>query len=212
MGQVEPINNADSQLDIDPAQTVSFSSSPNNDLDPDIGSLPEKNNINPVREFEIPQNYGDNKIVLMVRDPFTIYSYWEIKDSVERELKSEIDRRGLTPVKSILRVYNVTDTGISDDLQGVMDFELRDWVSTWYVHTGNTGGEWMVDIGILCDSGDFFCLARSNVVRAPKNTVSDVIGDEWMPPEGDQDPLKNWLSSGGISSGMFGSLNLFENE
>jgi hypothetical protein len=34
------------------------------------------------RGFELPSGYGDNKILLLVRDPYWVYSYWEISPPV----------------------------------------------------------------------------------------------------------------------------------
>lgn len=183
------------------------------------------------RNFELPQVYGDNKIVLMVRDPWTLYTYWETSKQVEGRVKGEIRNKGLEISKSILRVYDVTDSDPGQRI--VFDFELRDWISSWYIHAGQTGREWIVDIGILCTNGEFFCFARSNMVRTPANRMSEVTDGEWMCPEelykklfvlsggaevgkssmnfveAIEKYLLKWLSSGGISSGMFGSSELF---
>ena len=101
------------------------------------------------------------------------------------------------------------------------------------MHTGEPGKEWIAEVGILCESGAFFPLVRSNKVRTPYDGMSEVYDDEWMCPEelyykmfsaaGGFDPgtssmelrelmerhLRNWLSSGAVTSGMFGSENMF---
>ena len=41
--------------------------------------------INPSVEFELPAQYGQNKLVLLVRDPWWVYAYWEVTDSKRRE-------------------------------------------------------------------------------------------------------------------------------
>ncbi|HVN67357.1 MAG TPA: DUF4912 domain-containing protein, partial [Candidatus Sulfotelmatobacter sp.] len=35
--------------------------------------------------FEFPAGYGDNRIVLMVRDPYWLYTYWEVNDQRRQE-------------------------------------------------------------------------------------------------------------------------------
>jgi uncharacterized protein len=184
------------------------------------------------RVFEVPEHYGDNKIVLMVRDPWTIFSYWEIRQDVEDGVRALIREKGLNPVKSILRVYRVAEGGGDGALSPVSDFDLRGWASSWYVHVGETGREWLVEIGVVADNGEFFCLARSNKVRTPAHYMSETTEGEWMCPEelyykmfalpedgqvGNsslgvrefmEKYLKKWLSSGGVTSGMFSSPDL----
>jgi len=186
--------------------------------------------------FHIPTNYGDNKIVLMIRDPWTIYAYWEIRKEIEDNVKRSIDEKGFVIEKSILRVYDVTDGEEHLENRTSFEFELKNWAESWYVHTGMPGRKWMVDIGILCTNGEFFCLARSNVVITPAYGMSGIFDEEWMCPEDMyykmfavaggygigtsslemkeilERHLKSWFFSGGISSGMFGSASLFSHK
>jgi hypothetical protein len=169
----------------------------------------------------------------MVRDPWTIFSYWEVKKEIEDKAVNEINNKGLQIAASVLRVYDVTDSldGLHEKI--VFDFELRDFIDKWYIHTHKPGRKWMVEIGIKCTNGEFFPLIRSNIVSAPSYGMSDVFDDKWMCSEdlyykmfamsggygvGTSSMslkemitrrLKEWLSSGGIISGMFGSASLF---
>jgi uncharacterized protein len=183
--------------------------------------------------YHVPHAYGDHIIRLMVRDPWTIYSYWEVRKEVEDGVRKEIAEKGLVADRNILRVYSVPRGGTIQDITPVFDLEIKEWVSSWYIHAGEPGREWVVEIGILCTNGEFFCLARSNAVQTPASGMSDVCDEEWMCPEelyykmfeasgvsaGGKSSLdvreimerrlREWLSSGSISSGMFGSTNLF---
>ncbi len=198
-----------------------------------------KNPKNPVdsyryteRVFDIPQQYGDNKIVLMVRDPWTIFSYWEIRKDVEDGVKAVIREKGLSPVKSVIKIYKASENENGQDLTAVNEVELRGWATSWYVHVDEPGQEWLMDIGIVASNGEFFCLSRSNKVKTPANYMSETCDGEWMCPEdlyyqmftasggGEvgkssleirevmEKYLKKWLSSGGVSSGMFSSSDL----
>ena len=187
--------------------------------------MDNSNNSNKYETFRnntfsvLPQHYGDNKVVLMVRDPWTIYSYWEINKDNEKKVREEIERRGLTPSKSILRVYSVENKDIGSELNIFEDFELRDWAETWYVHVNQTGKSWLCDVGICCTSGEFFCIARSNTVQTPPGRTSDITADDWVFKQlyeiagGDnigksslelqehiEKHLRSWMSSGAISS------------
>ncbi|MFH1878719.1 MAG: DUF4912 domain-containing protein [Candidatus Omnitrophota bacterium] len=183
------------------------------------------------REFDIPRSYGDNKVVLMVRDPWTIFTYWEINNSLRNSVEHEIRAKGLTASRTILRVYDVTGNDPYQSPKIVHDYELQGQDS-WYFH-GSPDAEWMVEIGILCSNGEFFCLIRSNVVKTPSNRMSDITDQDWMCSEelfykmfavsGGYDVgksslelrelierhLRKWFSSGGVISQMFGSASWF---
>ncbi|HPN73135.1 MAG TPA: DUF4912 domain-containing protein, partial [Candidatus Omnitrophota bacterium] len=124
------------------------------------------------RAFDIPHHYGDNKIVLMTRDPWTVFSYWEIRNDVEDRVKAAIREKGLNPVKSVIRLYQASGNDNEPYLTAVSEFELRGWVTSWYIHVDQPGREWLVDIGIIADNGEFFRLARSNRVKTPANYMS----------------------------------------
>ncbi|MCK4851805.1 MAG: DUF4912 domain-containing protein, partial [Candidatus Omnitrophica bacterium] len=102
------------------------------------------------RDMQVPSGYNDNRIVLMVRDPWTLYTYWEVKKEVEDRVRDDIRRKDLAVSKSVLRVYDVTESGPDREPSIIFDFELKNWANSWYVHAGKPGRKWMVDIGILC--------------------------------------------------------------
>ena len=188
--------------------------------------------VKPTWSFDIPPEYGDNKAVLMVRDPWTIYAYWELSQDIEDSVRQDIESKGLTPSKMILRVYNVTN----DEAKAAFDFELTGWVSSWYVHTPEPGNMWMVELGLVSTNGEFFCIARSNIVQTPRNAMSDICDEDWMCPEelyykmfsasGGSDVgksslemsehierfLRKWLSSGGVSSFLSSGAKLFRRD
>jgi len=144
--------------------------------------------------WQLPSNYGDNKIILMVRDPWTMFTYWETRNDVEENLREEINRKGKVVSKSVLRVYEIN----GEDVKTVMCFELRDWVSDWYIHVTEPGISSFVEIGLLCEDGDFFILAKSNIVCTPANKMSDIIDEKWMCSEDLY--YKMFARSGGLSS------------
>ena len=160
--------------------------------------------------FEIPERYGDNRIVMMVRDPWTLYAYWEISKEVEDSVREKMRREGAAVSKSILRIFEITGDGPEAGPRAVLDFELRDWANNWYAHAGEPGKSWIADLGILSTDGAFYTLARSNMVRTPVHDISAVCDEEWMCPEelysGMTAALKDG-DSGGSSLEAKGSIN-----
>ena len=161
-----------------------------------------------LEEFQFPAGYGDNRIVAMVRDPWWIYSYWEITPEKENEVRNRIAQKGLNPVKSILRVYDVTGVEFDgNNAHTFFDIELKGLAINWYINVKNPNRAWIIDIGILASNDELFVLARSNCVRTPRFGMSDVVDEEWMCQEDDY--WKMFGLSGGFGIGK-GSLALKE--
>lgn len=129
---------------------------------------------------ELPGNYGDNRIVLMVRDAEWLFSYWEIqKDVVDNVIHTH--ENFSREAKLVLRVYDVTDI-IFDGSNAHKYFtvEVTGGVRNWYIHAGEPNRSFCVDIGLLSSQGIFRTLFRSNTVRTPRVSVSEVVDERWM--------------------------------
>ena len=151
-------------------------------------------------EFQFPYGYGDNKIVIMVRDPWWLFGYWEIGYQKEEEARNKIYSKGLSPAKSILRVYDITDIEFNGaNAHDSFDIELAGLANNWYINVGKPNRSWIVEIGVLASNNEFFVLARSNCVRTPRFGMSETIDEEWMCL--DDDYWKMFALSGGFGLG-----------
>lgn len=136
--------------------------------------------------FEIPAGYGENKIVLMVRDPWWLHAYWEITSKKGEEVKDRIYKSGSQIDKSILRIYDVTGVDFNgENANKSFDIHIVGNATNWYINTGVPNRQWCVDIGILDKRGRFYLLARSNRVFTPRFGPSEVVDEEWMSTEDD---------------------------
>ena len=159
-------------------------------------------------QFRFPQGYGDNKIVLLVRDPWWIFSYWEIRRDKEDEAVKKIESSGEKSEKSVLRVYDVTDVNFNGrNAHSCFDIDLKGLANNWYVNVNKPDRAWIVDIGVVSNKGSFYMLARSNIVRTPRFGMSDQLDAEWMMPE--EDYWRMFGLSGGFGVGK-GSLEVRE--
>jgi len=149
------------------------------------------------RGFEFPQGYGDNRIVVMVRDPYWIYAYWEINGRKIQEIKSALGAR-FDQARQILRVYDTSNWTF-------FDIQVAGGVSNWYINVGRPNTSYCVDIGYLTPDGTFVCAARSNIVTTPRDRLSEVIDEQWMIPDWE----RMYALSGGFGIGR-GSLELRE--
>ena len=143
-----------------------------------------------VRGFELPGGYGDNKIILLVRDPYWIYAYWEISEKRIEEIRKEIGGETFEKSFACLRVYNV-------DNWNSFDIENLGGASNWYINVPACNVSYCVDIGFKTPDGRFIAAARSNVVTTPLDRMSDVIDEKWMIPDWD----RMYSLSGGFGIG-----------
>ena len=184
------------------------------------------------RAIDLPINYGKDRIVAMVRDPWWIFVYWEITPARENAVKEKITAEKQDINRSILRVYDVTGVNKFDgkNANNYFDITLKDMARNWYIEVPKPGTSWCVEIGTLSKKGDFYALARSNVARVPRFGVSERSDKTWMLSEEEyfklfgascgfdmsgkssleiresfKRYLKEWTSSGGVSS--FSSSN-----
>ncbi|OQA56071.1 MAG: hypothetical protein BWY42_01188 [Candidatus Omnitrophica bacterium ADurb.Bin277] len=145
-----------------------------------------------VQERELPDNYGDNQIYLLVRDPHWIYSYWEIQKAHQEATLKKIGG-SWDGVVSILRVFDTTDGGGNPPY---FDIVLRNNVKAWYINV-QPNHSYVVEIGLLHKDGRYVCLARSNEVRTPRSGMSEIIDEQWMGIDWD----KMYALSGGFQVG-----------
>lgn len=137
----------------------------------------------PAKRFDFPSGYGDNRIVLLVRDPWWIFAYWEIGREKQKDAIESITADNDNFAKSILRVYDITDVNFDgNNARSYFDIELKNLANNWYINVGSPDRSWIVDIGIITTKGNFYSLARSNCVRTPRNGMSEKSDNEWMTP------------------------------
>ncbi len=127
----------------------------------------------------LPTGYGKDRIVVMVRDPYWLHAYWELThQSVQRaEAALGQDWHGAKP---ILRLFDVSaNETTSTSETPVRDIDIHGGCNNWYIEVNHPPRSFRVDIGFLSKRGQFFVLARSNVVSTPRAGVSDRLDENW---------------------------------
>ncbi len=138
----------------------------------------------------LPSNYGDNKIVILPRDPLMIYAYWEINESKKAEVERKFGRDIFQKVPYTLRIYDVTNIDFNGlNAHRFFDIELSSEANNWYININESGKSCCVDIGLRITGEDFFILARSNIITLPTGRISDISDEEWMMVKGDFEKL-----------------------
>ncbi len=133
--------------------------------------------------YELPGGYGKDKIVLQLRDPWWLYSFWEVTGGTYERLKQQL--KGLFfSAKRVLRVYDVSQVNFNGkNAHRYFDIEVNTEAQSWYIDTGGPGRWWCVDYGLRLVTGEFITIVRSNVVQTPLDGPSWETDEEWMIPE-----------------------------
>lgn len=147
------------------------------------------------RYDELPRGYGEERIVLMARDPSWAFVYWEATpERIERE-KAWFGWDS----KLVVRLYDITGKPFDGmNANGYFDQDVFDRVGSWYFDLGRPAHSFCADIGLLSPDGRFLTLARSGSVTLPREGVSDVLDEEWMLL--DEEFWKLYGAPGGLSS------------
>lgn len=184
-------------------------------------SHPEDTRPRSTMPQELPSCYNQDKIVLQVRDPRWLHTYWELRNQTIEGLKSKLGDE-FYRAKKILRVYDVTNIIFNgSNANSFFDIQYNDFATSWYIDTAGPGRSWCVDLGLMLTDGRFITILRSNVVSTPLDSPSWITDEEWMIPDdvfarlygmgfglgksspvgrGWQQRLKQGLFSSGISS------------
>ena len=130
----------------------------------------------PVESMEIPDTYDKTRIAMMVRDPYWLFTYWEVTDHKYRELERVFG--DLWPqCRMVLRVYD-----LSEARRKHFDITVTHEASNWYINV-SAERRYQIAIGALSPDGRFEQVAVSNIVETPSARVSDRVDEQWMVPE-----------------------------
>lgn len=137
----------------------------------DINKIYAENNI----LTHLPERYYENKLVLLVRDPYYIFAHWEIKEETKNEHLSKLGGEA----KLILRVFK----GYPDKYHEIFtDIHYIDALGSYHIEVGLPDTAFFTQIGYLKD-GQFYPIATSGVAVTPRDTYSDILDEEWMAQE-----------------------------
>jgi hypothetical protein len=128
---------------------------------------------------DLPGGYHRDRIVCMVRDPYWLHAYWEITRQAIARAEAALgqDWHGAKPILRLLDVSSADTTSTSESI--VRDIEIHGGCNNWYIDVANPPRSFRVDIGYLARNGQFYVLARSNVVSTPRAGMSDIIDENW---------------------------------
>jgi uncharacterized protein len=124
---------------------------------------------------DLPDGYGESRIVLMPRDPQWAYAYWD----VPQEARNDMRRQGGQQLA--LRLYDVTDIDIASQApHSLLEYPCDELAREWYLPVPVSDRDYVIDIGYRAFDGRWLVLARSASVRIPPVYPSDWIEDHFI--------------------------------
>lgn len=121
---------------------------------------------------ELPDRYNETKLMLMMRDPEWCYFYWDVSDH-------DFDSNHLHNKPLHVRIFQLSGVDISKHKEHI-DIEVSSKHGTWYIMLGLPHNYFFGELGYYNEEGNFIVLTKSNIVYAPRNTISDLYDEEWM--------------------------------
>jgi len=131
-------------------------------------SIEEKIPLIPLEEM--PSEYGENDITLMIVDPYKLFAFWEVREDTLKIFKGDLQ----------IRLYDITGVDFGKrDANSYLDLPVTERIGRTYIDAVPEK-EFIADVGIVYE-GIFITIARSNIVSTPRASVSE--GEGLLPPK-----------------------------
>jgi hypothetical protein len=122
---------------------------------------------------ELPSAYGVDRLMLLARDPWCVFAYWEVTAERRERILASLgpDAEGACQV---LRLY-----ARDADLDATVDVELPADLGSRYLAVASPGASCRAEIGLTLPSGRFVPFVASNTVRLPSAAPSTDTSLVW---------------------------------
>lgn len=121
---------------------------------------------------ELPDRYKETKLVLMMRDPEWCFFYWDISDE-------DINYHSLKGKRISVRIFHVFGYDITNG-EIHKEIEVNYIYGDRYVNLAMPHAYFIGELGYYDENNRFIVLARSNIIYAPRDSMSNVYDEEWM--------------------------------
>lgn len=129
---------------------------------------------------ELPQYYNQTYLRAMPRDPQWLYLYWELSRQTIDGIKNALGEEIFETSKPILRVSDITDIQYNgSNAHHTFDVAINHYANNWYLKVPQAGRTYVVEYGFMTPAGKFYLVIASNDVMIPRDSISDIIDEEW---------------------------------
>ncbi len=124
---------------------------------------------------DLPEGYGESRIVLLPRDSEWAYAYWDVSNEHKERLRQQGGQR------LMLRLYDVTDIDLtSQSPHSMQQVDCHEMARSWYLEMPVSDREYLTEIGYLTADDRWLLLARSASIRVPPVYPSDWVKDQFV--------------------------------
>lgn len=131
-------------------------------------SVSSRKVVSPRQLTDLPSRYNEDTLVLLPRDPFTLYAYWELREETAHRA-----RAASAAGRAVLRVFDVSEIDFNGfNAHRQFDVQVSLDAGNWYVQVPVAGRTWLAEIGFVARDGRFASMRRSNAIALPPDTFA----------------------------------------
>jgi len=112
---------------------------------------------------QLPDAYGTGKLLLLARDPHTVYTSWDFTDQQQREFNAKARDHHL-----IIRLYRER----IDD-KPVSEVHVHPESRHWFVHVDEAATQYVAQLGFFEENGTWIPVTSSTPVMTPAEKISE---------------------------------------
>lgn len=150
----------------------------------------------PTAAEKLPSFYGKDRLVLLTRDPYWLFAYWEVTTETRKQLEVE-GQRAWEHLNLALRVTRYADMDKED---GCFHIPIDYTADNWCIEAGVPDRYYKVELGGQIPDRGFVSLLCSNIVKTPRDQISNVIDENWRLPDWQARRLYRRIARGSLSS------------
>jgi len=129
---------------------------------------------------ELPRAYGHDRLVLLVRDPWWLFAYWELTPTSRIRALRSLGAEAEGAVE-VLRIHDVTFIDFTgDNAWSSFDIEPTPGSENWYINIWKPAASYCVELGVRTPAGRFVSILRSNTVTTSRPQPSPDTTVRWV--------------------------------
>ncbi len=118
-----------------------------------------------------------DRVLLAVSNPYWLNAYWELSPHSVQRAEAAL-RQDWHGARMIIRLFDVTSVDTTSTSETpVKDIIIHGPGQNWYIDVPQPPRMYRADIGFVSRRGEFYVLARSNVVTPPKAGTAEPGAD-----------------------------------
>jgi len=137
---------------------------------------------------EPPPAYGQSRVVLVARDPWSLFAHWDIQPVRRVEVLRGLGADG-EHAEEVLRLFDTAAPHVS-----FRDLVLAPGAARAHLDVPDAGRTYRVEVGLRTATGRFIPLATSNLATTPAAQPSHDTSVRWVAPrtDGAADVIVPW--------------------